>query len=248
MNRNEKQGAEITISFAQIFTIIKRNILPILLVTVIFATAAFAVTRFYVKQQYKASALIFVRAKPESTGNASSSEMNAANQLVETYSIILETDDVLNEVLSNIGNKYSVSLSELKNNLTEEKINETDVFRISYVDYDPQRAVDIVTAVADIAPQKIVEITEAGAAKVVNPPTEASPVSKKVLLKTAGFAFLGFLLSGAVFVLIAVLDTRIRSDEDLSDAYDYTVLGIVPTIVSDASVIERKNADDKQKK
>lgn len=245
MNNNDTNEQEVSISLLLIFRIIVKHILPILLATVVVGGAAFAVTKIFIKPKYKASAMVYVRANAQTGNTTTTSEMSVAKQLVTTYSIILETDRVLEEVYENLDSQYKVSVTTIKNNLTEEAIENSEIFRINYVDTDPERAEKIVNAVAEIAPQKILDIVQTGAAQVVQyASTPKSPISPNALRNAAIAAAAAFVLSAAVFVMIALFDTSIRTSEDLSETFGLTVLGSIPTIMSEAESSDGEEPDD----
>lgn len=245
MNQNENNGQEMSISIVLILRIILKYILPILLATVIVAGGTFAVTKLFIKPKYRASAMVYVRANSQTGNTTTTSEMSVAKQLVTTYSIILETDSVLEEVYENLDEAYKVSVGTIKSNLSEEAIENSEIFRINYVDTDPGRAEKIVNAVAEIAPQKIIEVVQTGAAQVVQyASTPSSPISPHVMRNTAIGAVIAFVVTAGIFVLISLLDTSIRTSEDLSDTFGITVLGTIPTIMSDMDVDEKEDADD----
>ncbi|MBQ7699312.1 MAG: hypothetical protein IJT49_03095 [Clostridia bacterium] len=245
MNNNDTNEQEVSISLLLIFRIIVKHILPILLATVVVGGAAFAVTKIFIKPKYRASAMVYVRANAQTGNTTTTSEMSVAKQLVTTYSIILETDRVLEEVYDNLDSQYKVSVTTIKNNLTEEAIENSEIFRINYVDTDPERAEKIVNAVAEIAPQKILDIVQTGAAQVVQyASTPKSPISPNALRNAAIAAAAAFVLSAAVFVMIALFDTSIRTSEDLSETFGLTVLGSIPTIMSEAESSDGEEPDD----
>ena len=245
MNNNDTNEQEVSISLLLIFRIIVKHILPILLATVVVGGAAFAVTKIFIKPKYRASAMVYVRANAQTGNTTTTSEMSVAKQLVTTYSIILETDRVLEEVYDNLDSQYKVSVTTIKNNLTEEAIENSEIFRINYVDTDPERAEKIVNAVAEIAPQKILDIVQTGAAQVVQyASTPKSPIAPNALRNAAIAAAAAFVLSAAVFVMIALFDTSIRTSEDLSETFGLTVLGSIPTIMSEAESSDGEEPDD----
>ena len=245
MNKSENGGQEITISLVSVFRIILRHILPIVLATVIVGGAAFAFTKLFIKPKYRASAMVYVRANTQAGNTTTTSEMSVAKQLVTTYSIILETDSVLSEVVENLDTQYKVPIDTIKGRLTEEAIENSEIFRISYEDTDPARAEKIINAVAEIAPKKILDVVQTGAAQVVQyASTPTSPVSPNAGRNTLIAAIIAFVVTATVFVLIAVFDTRIRTSEDLSETFGITVLGTVPTIVSDAESHSSEETED----
>ena len=51
-------------------------------------------------------------------------------------------------------------------------------------------------------------------------------------------------ISALAFVLISLLDTRVRTAEDLTDVFGYPVLGTIPTITADLENVEKTEEDD----
>lgn len=247
MNDREKDKQEISVSVIQILRILRRNLIPIILITVIVGAGAFLITKNFVKPKYKASALIYVQSKDydQAATGITTSDLSIAQRLANTYSIILRTDDVLEGVVETLHDE-SLTTGKIKGSLTAEPMDNTEIFTINYVDTDPVRATKVVNAVAEIAPREIMNVVKAGTAKVIqvqaNPPK--SPISPHIYRITGVAALIALALSSLVFILISVLDTRIRSVEDLSETFNLPVFGSIPTISTDSAIAEKEESDD----
>ena len=243
---NEQEGRqEITISVIQILRILKKFIIPILIITIVAGAVVFFIESTFVKPKYEATAMIYVQAKKftDDTQTYSTSDLSVAKQLVDTYSIILKTDEVLEEVTEMLQNQ--VTVDQLYKTITAKSVNNTEIFSISYTDTNPERARDVINALAEIAPDKIKDVVKAGEASVVQKAsTPKNPVSPKKLRDTAIAAAAGLVGSGFIFVLVAILDTRIRSVEDLTENFNFPVLGSIPTISADTTIAEKEEKED----
>ena len=62
--------------------------------------------------QYESSALMIVNTRQDTTSTVTSDQINSATKLVSTYSIIIKSDTVLQQVIDDLG--LSLSYSELK--------------------------------------------------------------------------------------------------------------------------------------
>ena len=237
MNEREK-NQEYTISVVQILKILKKYLIPILIITIVAGAAAYVISAKFIKPKYRAEAMIYVSAKDYmQSGQVTTSDLSIAKQLVNTYAIILKTDNVLNEVCESLGNQ--ITAAKIRANLSASSVNNTEVFTVSYVDTNPERATAVVNAIADIAPEKIIEVVKAGDASVISrPKTPTSPISPNKTRNAAIAALAALALSAAVFILISLLDTRIRTTEDLTESFDYPVLGSIPTITADIAAAE----------
>lgn len=244
MNGKEKEQ-EYTISIIQILKILRKYLIPILIITIAAGAVTYVISAKFIKPKYKAEALIYVSAKDYmQSGTMTTSDLSIAKQLVNTYSIILKTDGVLNKVTERLGNQ--ITAAKIKANLSAAAVNNTEVFTISYVDTNPERAQAVVNAIADIAPDEIMNVVKAGNASVIQrqEKTPVNPISPNKMRNAAIAALAAFVLSAAVFILISLLDTRIRTVEDLTDEFDMPVLGSIPTITADLSAAETAEDDD----
>ncbi len=243
MNGKEKEQ-EYTISIIQILKILRKYLIPILIITIAAGAVTYVISAKFIKPKYKAEALIYVSAKDYmQSGTMTTSDLSIAKQLVSTYSIILKTDGVLNKVTERLGNQ--ITAAKIKANLSASAVNNTEVFTISYVDTNPERAQAVVNAIADIAPDEIMNVVKAGNASVIQwAATPVNPISPNKTRNAAIAALAAFVLSAAVFILISLLDTRIRTVEDLTDEFDMPVLGSIPTITADLSAAETAEDDD----
>ena len=242
---NEKENSqEYSISVIQILRILLRYLLPILIITAVVGAAAFVISAKFIRPKYRAEAMIYVSAKYYAQGEVSTGNLSVAKQLVNTYSIILKTDSVLSEVVESLGG--SVTASRIKANLSASSVDNTEIFRIYYVDTDRELAARVIDAVAEIAPQKIIDVVKTGEASVIQKQGDkpAVRISPNVTRNTAVAAAAAFIISAVAFVLISMLDTRVRTAEDLTDMFGYPVLGTIPTITADLENVEKTEEDD----
>ena len=137
MNEREK-NQEYTISVVQILKILKKYLIPILIITIVAGAAAYVISAKFIKPKYRAEAMIYVSAKDYmQSGQVTTSDLSIAKQLVNTYAIILKTDNVLNEVCESLGNQ--ITAAKIRANLSAASVNNTEVFTVSYVDRGSQR-------------------------------------------------------------------------------------------------------------
>ena len=104
--------------------------------------------------------------------------------------------------------------------------------RIAVRDTDKARSAEIVEAIADIAPDVIVDTVEAGSCKVISQVmTSDSPVTPNVLKNTLLMAVMGLLISTVVIVLCTLFKVnKIIDDNDAQKYIGLTVLGVIPEV------------------
>ena len=93
---------EIVFDLTVLLKAIKKNILPLILATVIFGVGSFFGTQYLMEKQYKASAMIIVNNKASEASGFNSAEIVAAQDLASVYSIIIKSDTVIDKVIKNL--------------------------------------------------------------------------------------------------------------------------------------------------
>ena len=97
----ENEGYE-TIDLLEVLNAVRQHLLAVILTTVILAGVGFGVSKFLITPQYEASALMIVNTRQDTTSNVTSDQINSATKLVSTYSIIIKSDTVLQQVIDNL--------------------------------------------------------------------------------------------------------------------------------------------------
>ncbi len=161
--------------------------------------------------------------------NVSYNDLMASNYLVSTYIEVLKSDAVLEEVAEELGKEYSSS--KIRSMIKAEGVGDTQVIKVSVEHTDPQAAMNIANAIAEVAPDVIVEKAKAGAVEVIDyAKLPTSPSSPNLILNIIIGFMLGIILSYAGFFIYEALDTVIRDEDSLIKAFDIPLLGTVPPL------------------
>ncbi len=158
----------------------------------------------------------------------STSDLTAAQSLVQTYLVILNSRSTL-ELVGKTA-KVPYDYEELREMLSSGAVNDTEVFEVTVTSHDPAEAEQIANAIAVVLPGRIASVVEGSSVRVVDyaiVPSERS--SPSYVLN----AFVGF-MAGAVLGYCAILvselsDSTIRSEEYLTQVYgDVPLLAVIP--------------------
>lgn len=216
-----------TIDLLEVLAVVRQHILVVILATVIAAVAGFSVSRFLLVPQYEASALMIVNTRQDATANVTSDQINSATKLVSTYSIIIKSDTVLQQVINNLG--LSLTYPELQDRVTVTAVDDTQVMQITVRSDNIEWARQVCEQITLIAPDVILESVEAGSVKLISQAAaNPDPVSPNVTRNTAVAALLGLTLSLGVIILREMLDNRIKTEEDVRKYLDMPVIGVIP--------------------
>ena len=235
---NEKdihKNEEIEIDLGRVFRAVMDRAWLVAVVSVVCAVLTFAGTFFFVTPQYTSSAMFYVNNNSFSVGDASlsitSGDLVTSRNLVDSYIVILNTRETLNDVIDYAGT--GLTYSQLRGMISSQSVNETEIFSVSVTNPDPQQAERLANAIAYILPKRIGTIIDGTSAKVVDaaviPSSPSSPsYSKNTII---GF-LLGFVLSVGVIALREIFDITIRSEDDVARVSNHPILASVPDMTA----------------
>jgi len=232
MNDKEFQhNEELEIDLQRLIKALLDKSLLIGIVAVVCAVLTFLGTFFFITPQYQSAAMFYVNNNSLSLGEASlsisSADISASRGLVKSYIVILKTRETLNDVIDYSG--VDRTYNQLKNMITAESVDATEIFQVVVTSPDPQEAEKIANAIAYILPKRISSIIEGTSAKIVDSAVVASKPSSPSYTRNgiAGFA-IGMVMAVAWVVLRAIMDITIRTEEDITQNCKNPVLASVP--------------------
>ena len=162
---NEKD--EIEIDLLALALAVWRKIWLVLAMTIVGAAVAFSYAKFLVVPMYEAKAMMYVNNSAISLGKASfsisSGELSAAQSLVETYIVIMEsrmTLDTVSEKIRAVDPECDYTYEELSKMIRAGAVNNTEIFEIVVTNPDNEKAELIANTIADTLPKKIANIVE----------------------------------------------------------------------------------------
>ena len=216
-----------TIDLLEVLNAVRQHIAVLILCTLATAIAGFAITHFLITPQYESSALMIVNTRQDTTSTVTSDQINSATKLVSTYSIIIKSDTVLQQVIDDLG--LSLSYSDLKGRVTVSAVDDTQVMKITVRSNNPEWARQVCDGITAVSPDVILEAVEAGSVKVISQASYSDvPVSPNIKKNTMLGAMVGLVLCLGVILLQVILDNKINTEEDVAKYLDMTVVGVIP--------------------
>ena len=206
---------------------VRQHLLELIFVTLAAALVGFMASKFLMTPKYDSSALMIVNTRQDVNANVTSDQINSATKLVSTYSIIIKSDTVLQQVIDNLG--LNLTYAQLNKRVTVAAVDDTQVMKITVQSDSPEWARQVCEQIITVAPDVIKEAVEAGSVKVIsNPSLATEPVSPNIMKNTMLAAAVGFVLVIGIIVLQVLLDNKINTEEDVTKYLDMTVLGVIP--------------------
>ena len=205
----------------------------IILLIAIFLVIGFIYSYVFLTPEYQSVTSILL-AKSNTTTNdgttpaMTTSEITMNQQLVSTYSALVTSESVINQVISNL--KINKTVADLENNIKVTAQDDTEIIQIAVVDQDPEMARKIANEVANVFINKIAKeyynmdnVYVVDEAKTPEVPYNINHIKDLII-----FAGIGFVIA-CVYVIVAyMLDTTVKSKEDIEKKLGLTVLTEMP--------------------
>ena len=202
MEEKEKKSAGAELDIKRIALTFLRKWWIIAIVGVLCAAIAFVWTFYYVTPQYKSSTKFYVNSSTVSLDDVSVgisvNDLSAAQKLVNSYIVILQTRETLNAIIDYAD--VNISADALRGMITASAVNGTEIFEVVVTHPNPYVARDLAYAVGQVLPNRISNIIDGTSAKVVEwPIVPGSPSSPSYSRNTIiGLLFLVLLIMGLV--------------------------------------------------
>lgn len=227
------------IKIKEIFNIIWEKKVLIIVITIAFAIAGAVYTLAFKTPIYTAYTRIVLvmtgydnkkESKNETNGGSITTADIALNsQLVSTYSEIAKSNNVIREVISNLG--INATEGGIRSNLSITSVEDTEVIRIQVTNANAVYAAKIANEIAKVFSKKVREIYNISNIYTLDEAeTPGAPSNinhtKDVLL----FMIIGMIISLTYVFIVSMLDNTVKTVEDIENGFDVPVLITIPLI------------------
>lgn len=219
----------------QLFKIFWNKRLHIITIVLLFLIIGTIYSFAFVKPKYKAyTTLVLAQSdvmvpEGDKAQGITSTELTLNQKLVPTYSELVKTKNILREVIREL--RLKVNEEELRKNVTVNLVEDTELIKITVTNKNALDAKNIANKIAEIFSDRISEIYKINNITIVDEAEEpAEPYNINHIKDIAIFMVIGLVIS-IVYVLLAnLLDTTVKSADDIEKELEVSVLASIPTI------------------
>ncbi|WP_282958886.1 polysaccharide biosynthesis tyrosine autokinase [Gordonia sp. SCSIO 19800] len=227
------QGSQ-TLSPLQSFFEVLRRGWYIVVLTALLGGGSAVLLSLLQEPVYRANVELYVTSGSEENAQSAYQGSLASQQRVSSYARLVTAEPVLAEALQYGG--LSMSIDDASSKLSADTTPETVLLTVSADDTNPQTAAALANGVARAMTEFVTELEKPSGGgnalaklTVVKPAKVADdPVSPQALRNLLIGLVAGTAVGGIVLYIRRQLDTKIRSQEDLSELTDSPVLTVVP--------------------
>ena len=232
MNESLEQNGvleEETIDILPILTELWKKWFLILIAAIMLGAIAWLGSHLFLTPTYKTSCRVYVNNMLDSSGKTSvtSSDLNAARSLANTYADIIAGRTVLEEAARAIGidRKYS----QLNHRISVSTSSTSEIITISVVDASPQVAQALANSIIAVAQDHVANIVDGSSMRVIDEPYLPQDIYSPSYAKNGVLGALAGMLLAVTFVVLQVLlDNRVKDEDMLEKRFGIVVLGSIP--------------------
>lgn len=235
MNENQKSQkdtARAEVSLWSIVGLLLRKIHWLVAAGLAFGICVYLVLSLLITPNFESRVTFYVynnSGGASQSGSIDKSDLQAAESLATTYSKILESNSVLNAVLSDLNS--TLTRKELAQMVDVAVVTNTQLLEVVITSTDANFACKVAESFASVAPAEIVRITKAGRVEVVDHPEVATEqASPRTVFDTAIAVMVGVIIAAVIIILKTLSDTTIYLPEDIDKLVGVAVIGQIPEI------------------
>ncbi|MCT2347650.1 Wzz/FepE/Etk N-terminal domain-containing protein [Niallia taxi] len=222
---------EETISLKELFQTLRKRLLLIITVTLIAMIVSGVVSYFILTPEYKSSTQILVNQAKEDQTVYNYNEVQTNVQLINTYSVIIKSAGILNNVKKELG--LDISVSELNSKISVESTQNSQIMTVSVIDPDPLVALEIANKTAEVFEKEVKDLMQVDNVNILplaDDQENQSPVSPNPPLNIAIAMVVGIILGVGLAFLLEYLDNTVKSEQDIEKLLGLPVLGAITQI------------------
>ncbi len=210
----------------ELLTLLRKHLKLVIMLPIVCMVAMGLASVLMMSDTYTATTDMYVLASSEgsSSSSALSSDLSASQMLTNDVATLLQSDRVMSDAADQLG------LPNLRGyNITVTSESTTRVITLQVTSSDAQGSANVANALADCVSNVAQEVMNVESVNVIDEaPTPEAPSGPNRMLYVAVAAMAGLFAAVAIVVLMDVIDTRVRSAEDVEELLELPVIGRIP--------------------
>lgn len=217
----------------ELFNLFVSKIFQIILIVVVAAVVGIIYTYGFTTPKYTSSTTLLLTGTNEgkSENSITTSDITLNSKLVSTYGVLAKSKSVLGKVISNLN--ININEDTLKKNVSVSAVEDTEVIKISVTDEDPVLACKLANETAVVFCDKVTEHYGMDNIHILDQAeVEENPSNIHHRKDVMVFTFVGVVIAIGYVLLANMLDTTIKTPEDIEKGFGIPVLVSIPMIES----------------
>ena len=215
------EAMETEIDLLEIFEMIRKRWIMILMITVVATIAATGYTIWSYFPTYTTSTTILVNRQDVTSGISSSSDYYMREDLLLTFQGIINSQNLRNRVAEELGSESLGSISV--------SADDSSIIRIRVTHPDAEMAANVANTTAQVFREMIKEMMYDMDSSVLDPAViNMFPQGMKLKMNVAIGAVLGMMVGVGLCFVIEFLDRTLKNPKQLGTLLEIPVVGVIP--------------------
>lgn len=216
---------EIEIDLREIFQVLKKRVLIILLTAIIFAAGSGIYSFFIAEPVYQSTSRLYILT--QSTSITSLADIQMGSSLAQDYLELIKSRPVVEEVIRNLN--LDVEYEEMLEKMTLTNPPDTRILNISIQDTDAAMTTKVANEFSKVAKKQISDIMKTDEPTVVEVANYPSDPIKPEKAKNILLGFLlGIFISAGTVIVMYVLNDSIKNADDIEQYLGLNTLASIP--------------------
>lgn len=214
----------------ELLTMVWNKKFQIIIIVAIFAIIGAVYSMYMVTPMYKSStSLVLAKTETDSetTSSITQTEITLNQKLISTYSELIKSKAVLRQVLDNL--ELDVSEENFRKNVSVSSVKNTELIQITVSNENPEYAMLMANETAKVFTGKVQEMYNINNVHILDEAEKTNtPHNINHMKNIAIFAAVGFVLAMIYVFIYNLLDTTVKTSEDIEKNTGLLVLATVP--------------------
>ena len=221
--------------------------LPIIIIITLLTLigGAFYIARIQVPLYHGTTTIILVqKTEDNQSANATQNELNLNEKLVTTYSQIIKSRRVLEQVINSL--ELNIVTEKLADKITVTSVSETPIIKVTVSDEDAENAVEIANELASVFKSEITKIYNLENISIIDKAIiEEKPYNINVAKQMIIYGLVGFIVSCGIIFVVYYFDNTIKNKKEIESKLNIPVLSEIPVANKLAPKEEKNKKGDK---
>ncbi|GAE95232.1 tyrosine-protein kinase transmembrane modulator EpsC [Gracilibacillus boraciitolerans JCM 21714] len=219
---------EETISLKEIFEVLRKRLLLIILLTIGAAGISALISFFVLTPTYQSSTQFIVKQETNQISNVDINQIRSNVEIISTYNDIITSNHILEQVVDELN--LPMSAGALSSKMSLSSSESSIVVTLSVTDVNPELTAEIANTTVEIFREDLPTLLNVNNVSVLSKAEGASQISPNPMLNIMIAMVLGAMVGVGLSFLLEYLDNTVKNEQDIETKLQLPILGVVSHI------------------
>ena len=219
------------IDLSKLGQIISKRFKVFLAIIIAMSTVAFCGSKFLMKKKYTATTTVIIVSNEETSSQGITyNDVQLSQKLVSTYSRILTSETVGDQVLQDLRlAAQGFTSQDYKRFISVKSASNNEVLDVSVTTEDPYMSASIANQAVKVFSDEVYQIMNIRNVTVLDTAKVPShPSGPNVKRNTMIGGLLGFLICFVWTLIEQIMDKKVKTEEEVKSILNYPILAVIP--------------------